>query len=66
MSLIRREKQQIHEEILAEVNFHAAHEAKRAARSLRYNYIWHYVDRTAPVLPNCDDGLSKTYWLDHG
>jgi N-sulfoglucosamine sulfohydrolase len=25
-----------------------------------------YGDKKTPVLPNCDDGLSKKYWIDHG
>jgi N-sulfoglucosamine sulfohydrolase len=66
MPLITGGAQQIHEEIFAEVNYHAAYEPKRAARTLRYNYIRHFGDRRSPVLPNCDDGPSKTYWLDHG
>jgi N-sulfoglucosamine sulfohydrolase len=66
MPLITGDAQQIHEEIFAEVNYHAAYEPKRAARTLRYNYIRHFGDRRSPVLPNCDDGPSKTYWLDHG
>jgi arylsulfatase A-like enzyme len=66
MPFIRGDAQQIHDEIFAEVNYHAAYEPKRAARTLRYNYIRHFGDRTTPVLPNCDDGPSKTHWLEHG
>jgi arylsulfatase A-like enzyme len=66
MPLVNGNDQQIHEEIFAEVNYHAAYEPKRAARTLRYNYIRHFGDRTTPVLPNCDDSPSKTYWLEHG
>jgi arylsulfatase A-like enzyme len=66
MPLISGDATQIHEEIFAEVNYHAAYEPKRAARTHRYNYIRHFGDKRSPVLPNCDDGLSKTYWLNHG
>jgi arylsulfatase A-like enzyme len=66
MPLIQGHAPQVHDEIFAEVNYHAAYEPKRAARTLRYNYIRHFGDKITPVLPNCDDGLSKTYWLDHG
>ncbi len=66
MPVMRGNTQQIHDEVFAEVNYHAAYEPKRAARTLRYNYIRHFGERTAPVLPNCDDSLSKTYWLEHG
>jgi len=66
MPVISGNTAQLHEEIFAEVNYHAAYEPKRAVRTLRYNYIRHFGDRTTPVLPNCDDGFSKTYWLEHG
>lgn len=66
MPVMRGETQQLHEEIFAEVNYHAAYEPKRAVRTQRYNYIRHFGDRRHPVLPNCDDGLSKTVWLNHG
>lgn len=66
MPLVRPAAPQIHDEIFAEVNYHAAYEPKRAARTLRYNYVRHFGDRTIPVLPNCDDGPSKTYWLERG
>lgn len=66
MPLMRGDAPQVHEEIFAEVNYHAAYEPKRAARTLRYNYIRHFGDKKTPVLPNCDDSVSKTYWLQHG
>ena len=47
---------EINEEIFAEVNYHASYEPKRAVRTQRWKYIRRYGDRTAPVLPNCDDG----------
>jgi arylsulfatase A-like enzyme len=66
MPLVQGNAKQIHDEIFAEVNYHAAYEPKRAARTLRYNYIRHFGDRNTPVLPNCDDSPSKSYWLQHG
>jgi N-sulfoglucosamine sulfohydrolase len=66
MPVIRGQKDQVNDEIFAEVNYHAAYEPKRRARSTRWNYIRNYDPRHKPVLPNCDDGLSKTVWLDHG
>jgi N-sulfoglucosamine sulfohydrolase len=64
--LIRGVAQEIHEEIFAEVNYHAAYEPKRAARTHRWKYIRLLDARTHPNLPNCDDGPSKTYWLRNG
>jgi N-sulfoglucosamine sulfohydrolase len=66
LPVVRDEVQQLHEEIFAEVNYHAAYEPKRAARTPRFNYIRHFGDRVHPVLPNCDDGLSKSAWLKNG
>lgn len=64
--LIRGEVAELHDEIFAEVNYHAAYEPKRAVRSKRWKYIRHFGGRGRPVLPNCDDSPSKTVWLDHG
>jgi N-sulfoglucosamine sulfohydrolase len=64
--LMRGETQNIHDELFAEVNYHAAYEPKRAVRTARYNYIRHFGDKHTPVLPNCDDGLSKSLWLKNG
>jgi arylsulfatase A-like enzyme len=56
----------IHDEIYAEVTYHAAYEPKRAVRTERYKYIRRFDGREKPVLPNCDDSLSKDVWLAHG
>jgi len=64
--VVSGETQELHDEIFAEVNYHAAYEPKRAVRTRRFNYIRHYGDRQNPVLPNCDDGLSKEVWLKSG
>ena len=66
MPLMRGSAGEIHDEIFAEVNYHAAYEPKRAVRTHRWKYIRHYDGRTHPNLPNCDDGFSKTYWLENG
>ena len=60
------QKAEINEQIFAEVNYHAAYEPKRAVRTKRYKYIKHYDGRIHPNLPNCDDGLSKSLWMEHG
>jgi N-sulfoglucosamine sulfohydrolase len=66
MPVIRGGAGEINDEIFAEVNYHAAYEPKRAVRTHRWKYIRHYDGRRHPNLPNCDDGLSKTLWLDNG
>lgn len=66
LPIVRREKKEINEEIFAEVTYHAAYEPKRAVRTRRWKYIHRFGERHTPVLPNCDDGLSKSLWLEYG
>jgi arylsulfatase A-like enzyme len=66
LPLMRGEAAEIHDEIFAEVNYHAAYEPKRAVRTQRWNYIRKFGGREHPVLPNCDDGLSKDVWIGNG
>ena len=66
LPLMSGEKQEIREELFAEVNYHASYEPKRAVRTARWKYIRNFSDRGKPVLPNCDDGLSKDIWLKYG
>ena len=66
LPMMRGEVPEVHDELFAEVNYHAAYEPKRAVRTQRFNYIHHFGDKHTPVLPNCDDGLSKDLWLKSG
>jgi arylsulfatase A-like enzyme len=66
LPVLRGEKSEINDHVFAEVTYHAAYEPKRAVRTSRYKYIRRYGDRKTPVLPNCDDGLSKSLWLEYG
>ncbi len=66
LPLVNGEADAIHEEIYADVTYHAAYEPKRCVRTERYKYIRRFDDRSDPVLPNCDDGYSKSVWMDHG
>jgi len=64
--LVQGTGQQIHDAVYAEVTYHAAYEPQRAVRTPQYKYIRRFDKRTSPVLPNCDDSLSKDLWLQHG
>ena len=66
MPLIRGKVEAIHDEIFAEVNYHAAYEPQRAVRTQRWKYIRRYSDRQKPVLPNCDGSPTKDVWLRYG
>jgi N-sulfoglucosamine sulfohydrolase len=66
LPVLRGETQEINEALFSEVNYHASYEPKRAVRTKRWKYIRRYDGRKHPVLPNCDDGLTKTYWLENG
>ena len=66
MPLMRREKEEIREEVFAEVSYHAAYEPMRCVRTKRHKYIRRFDGRDRPVLCNCDDGLSKDAWLEAG
>jgi arylsulfatase A-like enzyme len=66
LPLVRGEREEVREEVFAEVNYHAAYEPMRAVRTRRWKYIRRYDDRRSPVLPNCDDSPSKDVWLANG
>ena len=66
LPLIRGEVDRLHEEIFAEVNYHAAYEPQRCVRTERWKYIRRYVDYPRPLLANCDDGPSKDVWVRYG
>jgi arylsulfatase A-like enzyme len=66
LPVIRGDAKEINDEVFAEVNYHASYEPKRAVRTQRWKYIRRFDGRHHPVLPNCDDGLSKSLWLEYG
>jgi arylsulfatase A-like enzyme len=66
LPLVRGDADQINEEIYAGVTYHAAYEPQRAVRTERWKYIRRFDGRERPVLPNCDDSLSKDVLLAAG
>ena len=66
LPLIHGQADALRDEIFAEVNYHAAYEPMRCARTDRYKYIRRYDSRDCIVLPNIDDTPSKQYLLDQG
>jgi arylsulfatase A-like enzyme len=66
LPVLEKKRDEVNEAIFAEVTYHAAYEPKRSVRTRTLKYIRHFDDRTRAVLPNCDDGPSKSYWMKHG
>ncbi len=66
LPLVKGEVDRVHEVLFGEVTFHAAYEPMRSVRTDRYKYIKRYDHREKLVLPNTDEGLSKTYLLENG
>jgi N-sulfoglucosamine sulfohydrolase len=64
LPVLQGKQQEINQTIFGEVTYHAAYEPKRCVRTKRWKYIRHFDGRHQPNLPNCDDGLSKDYWLN--
>ncbi|HYA68326.1 MAG TPA: sulfatase [Acidimicrobiales bacterium] len=67
LPLVRGDAREIHEEIFAEVTYHAAYEPQRAVRTSRFKYMRRY-DEEHPgrVLANLDDSLTKDVLLAAG
>ena len=66
LPLLREEASEVRTAVFAEGTYHAAYEPQRAIRTRRWKYIRRFDDRQEPILPNCDDSLSKDVWLDYG
>ena len=64
--LARGEVDALHEQVHAEINYHAAYEPARCVRTARYKYIRRYDDYERVVLSNADDGPSKEELLSRG
>lgn len=56
----------VHDEIFAEITYHAAYEPTRCVRTERYRYIRRFDERDKLVLPNADDTPSKEEMLARG
>jgi arylsulfatase A-like enzyme len=66
LPVLEGKQDEVNETIFAEVTYHAAYEPKRSVRTRKLKYIRHFDDRATVVLPNCDDGASKSYWMKSG
>ncbi|HKG35805.1 MAG TPA: sulfatase [Solirubrobacterales bacterium] len=66
LPLVRGEVDRLHDEIYAEMTFHAAYEPVRAVRTERWKYIRRFGDHLRPVLSNCDDSATKELLVENG
>jgi N-sulfoglucosamine sulfohydrolase len=64
--LLEGEVEQVREEIFSEVTFHAAYEPMRCIRTARFKYIRLFDEHAGHVPANIDDGLSKSFVIEHG
>ena len=65
LPLVDGSTEKLHDAIFTEVNWHASYEPKRAVRTDRYKLVRRFDGRKTAVLPNCDAGESKSYWMDN-
>lgn len=66
LPLVRDEREEINEEVFAEVTYHAAYEPLRGVRTKRHKYIRRFDQRRRPVPPNVDNGGAKGLWMASG
>jgi N-sulfoglucosamine sulfohydrolase len=67
LPVMRGEKEEVREELVCEVTYHAAYEPMRALRTRRYKYIRRYdAAFCGVVLPNVDAGPSKALLTEKG
>ena len=66
LPILEGKQPETNDAVFSELTYHAAYEPKRSVRTARYKYIHRFDGRTREVLPNCDDGPSKAYWMRQG
>jgi N-sulfoglucosamine sulfohydrolase len=66
LPLVRGEADRLHDQLFAEITYHAAYEPQRAVRTDRYKLIRRFDSFDGPVLPNTDDGPTKDALVDLG
>lgn len=66
LPLLEGRVNKIRDEVFAEVTYHAAYEPMRCIRTERYKYIKFFDDHDRFVPANIDDGLTKSFLIEHG
>jgi arylsulfatase A-like enzyme len=64
--LVSGDAETLHDAVFASLNYHAAYQPMRCARTARWKYIRRYYDWTTPIPPNQAPCPSRTVWEEHG
>lgn len=65
-SLLKGDEVQVREELCAEITYHCNYEPQRMVRTPRYLYIRRYTGWNGTYCADCDEGASKTLWMENG
>ncbi len=66
LPLVQGHTDHLHDEIFAELTYHAAYDPQRAIRTERWKYVRIFHDYLHPVLPNVDESAAKDAYLAAG
>jgi arylsulfatase A-like enzyme len=64
--LVRGQTDRIRDDLFGEITWHVSYQPERCVRTERWKYIRRFDQRSSAVLPNTDDGPSKSLWVDAG
>lgn len=65
LPLLKGEQEELHHMLFAEMNFHAAYEPVRCARTKRYKYIRRFDEDLTVILSNIDNCPEKTFLYEN-
>ena len=66
LPLVQKKTNAVHEEIFAEITYHAAYDPARCIRTRFFKFIRHFADFPKMPMSNMDNGSAKTFVTDHG
>jgi N-sulfoglucosamine sulfohydrolase len=66
LPIMSGQKNDIHEELFAELSYHGAYDPARSVRTSRYKYIRFFEDRPRLMFANTDAGSAKEYLAEQG